>query len=123
MPYLQIILPITLLVLSFLLKLLIDRSASLPRLIEGGFELPVDITFLSLSFIIAFTISFPQKAAMGLTIFILFLSVTVLLIFAWRRSVFLYENDHHIWSVILGVLCFMISVGGLVFSIRLISGG
>ncbi len=122
MGYLQVILPISLLILSFLLKFLIDRSASLPRFIEAGFESPVDITFLSLSFIVAFTLSFSENANEGLATFIIFLIFIIIFIFAWRESVNLYEQDHYVSSIIVGVLNFLVSVAGLVYSINLITG-
>ena len=94
MNQLEIILPIALLALEFVLKLFIDRSATLPVLIRSVLELPVDISFLATSLIVAFTILSPSNSEEGLVRFVIYLIGTVLVIFGWRRSVAFFEQDH-----------------------------
>ena len=57
MSALEIWLPGCILVLAFVLKLFVDRVAGVPDFIAALIELPVDIAFLAISLVAAFTIS------------------------------------------------------------------
>jgi len=120
MNQLGIILPIVLLVLEFMLKLFIDRSTTLPVLIRSVLELPVDISFLATSFVVAFTILSPSNSEEGLVRFVIYLIGTVLVIFGWRRSVACFEQDRRWWSGGLAVASFALSATGLTLSIGLL---
>jgi hypothetical protein len=52
--HLDVFLPIALVVIAFLLKLFMDRSVNAPLAVKSLYELPVDMLFLTLSFIVAF---------------------------------------------------------------------
>ena len=117
------VLPIILLILSFLLKLFIDRTVSLPSFISALLELPVDIMFLGLSFIAAFTITYKEKAGIGLLLFLTYLIIAILIIFCWRRAIKAFEASKLSISSLLGILNFLISIPALIFSIILIIKG
>jgi drug/metabolite transporter (DMT)-like permease len=101
MEHLEIILPITLLVLAFGLKLAIDRNVEVPTLIQALCELPVDMIFLSISFLIAFTISKPADPSEGLFFTIAFIVVAVLVVILWRKSLKLFDKKNKFWILLL----------------------
>lgn len=119
----QYLLPIILLGLAFLLKLLIDRSATIPLFLQSVLELPVDIAFLGTSFLVASIISENGSREYGLLCFLLFIIATVLIIFFWRRSVSCYDNNKFILTTLLGTAGYAISIFALIYSIGLLLGG
>jgi hypothetical protein len=101
MEHLEIILPITLLFLAFVLKLSIDRSIEVPNIIQAICELPVDMIFLSISFLIAYTISKPTNPSEGLFFTIAFIVIAVLTVILWRQSLKLFERRNNWWILLL----------------------
>jgi hypothetical protein len=101
MEHLEIILPITLLFLAFVLKLSIDRSIEVPNIIQAICELPVDMIFLSISFLIAYTISKPTDPSEGLFFTIAFIVIAVLTVILWRKSLKLFERRNNWWILLL----------------------
>lgn len=101
MEHLEIILPITLLFLAFVLKLSIDRSIEVPNIIQAICELPVDMIFLSISFLIAYTIAKPTDPNEGLFFTIAFIVIAVLTVVLWRKSLKLFERKNHWWILLL----------------------
>ena len=122
MDILEIALPASLLILAFLLKLLIDRTASLPYFIEATLELPVDIAFLATSFIVAFTISTPPKVREGLFAFTIYVIGSIIVVFLWRRSRTYFEKQKLGASFTLAVMNYLACVSGLVFAVQLVIG-
>ena len=120
MTHLQIILPAALLALAFVLKLCIDREATAPVLILALLELPVDMTFLSSTFIISYTIGVNGDKELGLIFFIAFLIGTIVVILLWRRSIRFFDSDKLIKSSLLGTLNYLISVSAIVSSVNLV---
>ena len=101
MEHLEIILPITLLFLAFVLKLSIDRSIEVPNIIQAICELPVDMIFLSISFLIAYTISKPTDPSNGLFFTLAFIVIAVLTVILWRKSLKLFERKNNWWILLL----------------------
>jgi hypothetical protein len=120
MSYVDIGMPVLLLVLAFMLKLLVDRSTTAPVFIESLLELPVDITFLAMSFIVAFTLGSSGKADEGMFTFLVYVVSAIAIVFIWRRSISLFENDKLFWSGSLGVLNYSISITGVVYALNLL---
>ena len=120
MQSLEIALPVALLVLSFCLKLLIDRTATLPFFIEAVLELPVDIAFLATSLVIAFTIGTPGMVKEGLFAFTLYVIGSIVVVLLWRRSRGFFEKEKLILSLLLAIVNYGISVAALVYSIGLV---
>jgi len=113
--HLHIILPSILLILSFSFKLLTDRRIKTADFITALCELPVDMMFLSISFIIAFTIS---SSKTGLIYWALYIFFAFWVVFFWRRSVRAYEAapDRKGWlpwfaaSFLIAILCLTFSI-------------
>lgn len=119
--YLEIVLPIALVILAFLLKLFIDRCATVPLIIHSTYEIPVDIIFLTLSFATAYTISAPANIGEGMCSLFTFLIVALINIVLWRRSIHLFERDYKFYSAVLFILNASISGYSLYKSIQLLS--
>ncbi len=107
---LNIILPIAILILAFLLKLFIDRNVEIPLIIRSIYELPVDIIFLSISFIAAFTISTGIEKNEGLFYCFVYLIVAIINVIIWRRTIKLFERGKTFWSIILTLVNFFITI-------------
>jgi hypothetical protein len=101
MDHLEIILPLTLLVLAFVLKLSIDRTIKAPNLIQAICELPVDMIFLSLSFLIAFTLSDNTDTSKGLFYTLAFIVLATIIVILWRKSLKLYDLKNNFWILLL----------------------
>lgn len=101
MNHLDIVLPITLLFLAFILKLSIDRSIEVPNLIQAICELPVDMEFLSISFLIAFTIGKDADTGKGLFFCFVFIFIAVVVVILWRKCLTLFEKGNKLWILLL----------------------
>nr|VFK31636.1 MAG: hypothetical protein BECKMB1821I_GA0114274_102537 [Candidatus Kentron sp. MB]VFK75861.1 MAG: hypothetical protein BECKMB1821H_GA0114242_10341 [Candidatus Kentron sp. MB] len=66
MSYLEVIMSGILLAMTYLLKLFLDRSPSLPDAIVAILELPVDVVFFATSLIVGFSISNSDKSEEGI---------------------------------------------------------
>lgn len=122
---LEIALPGTILLLSFLLKLFVDRTATVPDFISAIFELPVDVAFLATSLIAAFTLSLSDKAKIGegLISFVIYVVGAVLIVVLWRRSLRSFLSDK-IWiSFLLTGFGYLLCVYGLVYAVNLVTSG
>lgn len=100
MEHLEIILPVSLLFLAFILKLSIDRSIETPNMIQSICELPVDMIFLAISFLVAYTISNPSNPNNGLFYTISFIGLAVINVILWRKSLKLYDNGNWRWILL-----------------------
>jgi len=119
--HLDIILPIALVVMAFILKLFMDRSVSVPLIIRSLYEVPVDIVFLVLSFTTAYTITTPLNFSTGMCHLYIFLIVALVAVILWRRSIFLFESEKRLLSAILFILNGTISGYVLYYTIKLIT--
>jgi hypothetical protein len=115
------ILSIILVVLSFLLKLFIDRKTNIPIFINSLLELPVDLNFLGLSFVIAFIIRDTKNAADGLIYFITYLAISVLTVYVWRRSCYCFGQNSTGWTIFLGIINFIVSVLLMLYALNLLT--
>lgn len=125
MNVLEIALPGTILLLSFLLKLFIDRTATVPDFISSIFELPVDVAFLATSLVAAFTLSMSDKVRVGegLVSFVIYVVGSIFIVVFWRRSHRLFLSDK-IWSsFFITVLGYILCGYGLVHAISIVTGG
>ena len=117
---LDISLPVVLLVLAFLLKLLIDRASTAPIIIQSLMELPVDIAFLAMSFVVAYTIKAGDKFGEGLLLFIIYIISTIVIVFFWRRSNVYFESDCYIRVGFLTSCNYIASISGVCIALNLI---
>jgi len=122
MTALEIALPASLMVLAFLLKLFIDRSTTAPVLIKSLYELPVDMAFLAMSLIVAFTIGSKDNPSKGLLYFILYTVGAIFVVFLWRRSIKYFEENKNTISGFLAALNYSGTLLGAYISIKLVIG-
>ncbi|WP_407477769.1 hypothetical protein [Elizabethkingia anophelis] len=119
MNHLEIILPIVILLLAFILKLSIDRSVDVPNLIQALCELPVDIIFLSVSFLVASIITKSPNSNDGLFFCFVFIVMAAIVVIIWRKSLKLYERGKALWVFLL-LLNMLISTGTIFQSINVL---
>jgi hypothetical protein len=86
-------LPAIILLLSFFLKLAVDRTPDLPEFVVSLCEFPVDIAFLATSLVAAFTIGHPNYIEKGLLSFGLYILAAAVVVLCWRRSVRYFESE------------------------------
>ena len=122
-----VILPLSLLLLKATLKIAVDQQISAAIFVRSIIGVPIDILFLSLSFLSAFIIS-PAAVNAVLSVgqcmyILLFLIVgCVLAIFLSRRSDRLFDNSRFGWCIVVTMLSYAVSVPALAFSIIVIAG-
>ncbi|GLG82262.1 MULTISPECIES: hypothetical protein [Acinetobacter calcoaceticus/baumannii complex] len=118
---LSIILPVIVLVLSFSLKMFIDRQTTAHDAISSALELPVDIIFLSISLIVGFILVPRADTLTGFVWFCAYLILAIVIVFIWRRSTNMHINNGK--YIGLGFLNYLLSISSLYFSIKLLTGG
>lgn len=102
--HLNLLLPVALVAMAFILKLFVDQSVDTPRIIQSLYELPVSVIFLSLTFITAYIISSVNNIGVGLCYIYFYIIFAVVIIFLWRRSLRSFEMDHYIRSALLFII-------------------
>jgi hypothetical protein len=123
MPWIEIALPGSLLLLKFLLKLIVDRNATLPDFVSAILALPVDIVFLSAALLASHVISNPAWGRDGLFKFMTCLLLSLIIVFVWRRSEANFTVDKHLTAISLGFFNIMVSAATLIYSLNLLSKG
>lgn len=122
MTSLEITMPVVLLGLSFMLKLFIDRSTTAPDAIVSTLELPVDITFLSISLIVGYTIAPSGDSKAGLAWFAFYMFAAIFIVFLWRRSIKNFDSGSQKTVILLAGVNYFLAITALVNSVSLITG-
>jgi hypothetical protein len=118
---LQVVLPLCILALSFILKLVVDRTAKIPDLIDALFELPIDIAVLATTLIAATAMTKSSHASDGLIDFAFYIVGTIITVVTWRRSVSLFENYKYRLAILVSVFGYIICIYGLYHAIEIVS--
>ena len=118
----EIIMPIILIGLAFLLKLFIDRTVTVPDTISSILDLPADIAFFSLSVIVSFTITKPENIDLGLMYFSSAIVLSLVVIFLWRRSIASFNSGARVMPAIAGSMNYIIAVAMAIYAINLVVG-
>ena len=117
--HLEIVMPILLLALSFVLKLVVGRNAESLDIISSLLELPVDMIFLSTVLIVGFTLSPSGDARQGLAWFSLYILGAIIVILLWRKSIRKSDKGSYISACCLGGLNYLLSTGALMHSLEI----
>jgi len=123
MPWIEIALPGVLLLAKFLVKLVVDRSATLPDFISAILALPVDVVFLSASLLAGHVISSPSNLREGLVLFMGCICLSIVIVFLWRRSEGQFTKDRYIAAATCGLLNIGAATATLVYSLSLLTAG
>lgn len=123
-PYMSIVLPGTLLLLQWLLKLSVDNSISRVGFTESVLLLPIDIAFLSLSFIAAFTLlaaerSLTEMVQVGLISIVVCVILGIITIITSKRSWRFFELDKNIPTIVSCLVSYIIALFMIVYSVSL----
>ena len=119
----EIIMPALLLIMSYLLKIFVDRSASLPDALSAFLELPVDVTFLATSLIVGFSLVKPENSNLGFVWFFGYLIGAFIVVILWRRSTKLFQSENYYSAIPLVMVNYAIVGWALINAIELVSGG
>jgi len=123
MPWIEIALPGVLMLAKFLVKLVVDRSATLPDFISAILALPVDIVFLSASLLAGHVISSPNNLKEGLVLFMGCICLSIVIVFLWRRSDGQFTKDRYLAAASCGLLNIGTATATLVYSLSLLTSG
>lgn len=118
---LDIYLPLALLVLSAFLRLFIDRRVGKLEFKETLCEVPVDLIFLAMSFVLAFIVAnpFPEEQATGLFTIIVFVIMSIITVVLRKRTIELAPSPKVSWYFLL-ILNFAMSMTALFVSIKIL---
>lgn len=116
------VLPIVLLILIFFLKLLIDRKAKAGDVVLSLIEFPTNIIFLGFTFVVAFTLSSKENIEKGLLVFIIYILLTVFIIFLYRRAIDSYYADKKKLLTLFLAANYFICLPSITYSIILVLG-
>lgn len=105
--YLDLIMPVGLVVLAFFVKLAVDRRVKAPYLIEAMLEFPVDLVILGASFVAAFTLSRILETKPGMVLFVVHVIVAVVVAIFWREGVRLFQTERFWRSAALGIVSYI----------------
>ena len=104
-----------LLVVAFLLKLLVDRSPSVPELLRAILEFPVDLAFCAASLMVGLLLSSTASAWLATLLLLWYLPILVVAVLLWRRSEKLLLQDRFGPVVSLGILNYLLGWLGVGF--------
>lgn len=117
MTHLDITLPFLILFMTYLVKLMIDENVDKVKAICSMCELPIDMIFLAISFLIAIVISDSKNRNEGLFYMLLFFVLAITNVFMAKRSIKMYQarlNNNWIWlfiaNLFITVLCLRCSI-------------
>lgn len=117
----SIVLPVALLVLSFIVKMSIEREVDLPKALQSFIELPTEIMFLSSSLVIAFILShstYKSEVDDGLLYFVGCLILSIVVVLLWRKAEF--QLSKKSWKAFwISALSYFIAIPILVLTISL----
>lgn len=123
-PYFSYVLPGTLLFLQWILKLSVDDTVSKISVTRSLLLLPIDIAFLSLSFIVAFTVvasgrNLVETVQVGLISIIIYLIFGIITIITSKRSHKSYELERNVSTIFLCLVSYLVSTFMIVYSVSL----
>lgn len=113
--------PLTFLLLQFLMKLLVAEVGSAPRLWEATLEAPVEVGFLSLSFIAALLLDAPVEAKKAYSLSALYIVLLFLAVALWKKSPKGYSRREIVTASMLTMLNFTLTLLMLVHSISVLT--
>mgnify|MGYP004721634693 CR=1 FL=1 len=107
----DIVLPAAILLMSFLLKLSLDRTITRPTAMNALYELPVDTIFLSTSLIAAATIkAAKEKQVEFLVLFILYIVASIVITIIWRKTVSANDRGEKFYVGLLMIINYIICI-------------
>jgi hypothetical protein len=123
MKAIELIMPLILIVLAFLLKLFIDRTVTAPDALAALLDLPADIAFFSISLIVSFTIAAPSNRDVGMLWFAAYIVMSAFVIFLWRRSLSTFNAGRKFVPAVAGIVNYVITVSMAMHALNLVTGG
>lgn len=107
---LDLAVPAALLLVTFLLKLFIDRRVEFPMFIAALCELPVEMGFLATSFIAAFTMASTEQTGIGFFLFVVYTLAVIVTVVLWRRSQHMFDVQRNVATLLFFVPNFALAL-------------
>ncbi|AHD09035.1 hypothetical protein PhaeoP75_01307 [Phaeobacter gallaeciensis] len=120
MEYLEIILPTLLLLIAFGYKNVVDKRFKMADFIERALEVPVEIVFLSASFLVAYTLKDINNHAFGLLSLLIGILITTLVYITSKRSHEAFLNDELGSCKLFAACSFLPSLFSYFFCVKLL---
>lgn len=123
--YLKIIMPLTMLGFTFLLKLWVINIPKAPDYLKALIELPVSIALLSVAMFISYSITIGENGKQhsdGIAFFAASLLITLIVIAIWRGCCTLFNKERWVSLSFCSILNYAIAVSGAIFSIVMVAG-
>ena len=117
------LLPGTIILVKFLLKLLIDRQVDMPEFISGILALPYDIAFLASTLLAGLIIVDTGNVKLGLGLLIASIVVGILAVFLWRRSESYFDKDRYVLTALVFLLNAGITFLSVCYAVSLLAKG
>lgn len=121
MEELDIVLPIILVLIAFLLKLVVDKDVKIADAIQASIELPIDLMFLAITFSVAATLSSVHAQEKGLLYSFVGIVIAILVVFISKKNIKYFTSNKKSKWVILLLLNLIISIYGVKFSVDLLT--
>lgn len=121
MEELDIVLPIILVLIAFLLKLVVDKDVKIADAIQASIELPIDLMFLVITFSVAATLSSVHAQEKGLLYSFVGIVIAILVVFISKKNIKYFTSNKKSKWVILLLLNLIISIYGVKFSVDLLT--
>lgn len=122
---LKIIMPVTMLGLTFLLKLWVVNVPKAPDYLKALIELPVSISLLSVAMFISYSITVGvngKQHSDGIAFFALALFITLIVIAIWRGCCILFNKECWFALGLCSIGNYALAVSYAIFSIVMVAG-
>lgn len=97
-------LPLGIVVMSFFLKIFVNRETSAPNIVVGILEIPVDIAFVSMSLTVAYSISNRGNGISATSWLCACFLISILAVIVWRWCLNLFDNRSIFGWIFLAIL-------------------
>lgn len=120
MEYLNVILPLILVLMAFILKLVVDKEVDLPSSIQAIIELPIDLIFLAITFYVATILSNSSIQNEGLLYSFIGLFISIIVVLISKKCSKLFINKRTKTWLLLLLFNIMVSSFSIIHAVGLL---
>ena len=120
MEYLNVILPLILVLMAFILNLVVDKVVDLPSSIQAIIELPIDLIFLAITFYVATILSNSSIQNEGLLYSFIGLFISIIVVLISKKCSKLFINKRTKTWLLLLLFNIMVSSFSIIHAVGLL---
>ena len=120
MEYLNVILPLILVLMAFILTLVVDKEVDLPSSIQAIIELPIDLIFLAITFYVATILSNSSIQNEGLLYSFIGLFISIIVVLISKKCSKLFINKRTKTWLLLLLFNIMVSSFSIIHAVGLL---